>query len=89
MSTCIQPIDMKGLIICPMCSYNLFNTSFDEQRLAGQSNVCVCLSAFQGALCAAIRGKQEAHHCGGRKTPAVGDWWKGGWRDSSGWWVKC
>lgn len=39
--------------------------------------MCVGLSAFQGALRAAIRGEQEAHHCGGRKTPAVGDWWKG------------
>lgn len=54
--------------------------------------VCVCvfvrvrmrLSALQGGLWAAIRGEQEAHHCKGRKTPAVGNWWKGGRRDSNG-----
>ena len=79
---CIQPITLKELIISPMCSYVLFNTSsaaFDEKGACGTAkcvcirvHVCVCLSAFQGALRAAIRGEQEAHHCGRKENPSSG-----------------
>ncbi len=36
---------------------------------------CMCVSAclrFQGALWAAIRGKQEAHHCRRKENPSSG-----------------
>lgn len=35
--------------------------------------MCVSLSVFQGALRAAIRGKQEAHHCRRKENPSSGE----------------
>lgn len=49
MTTCIEPINTKGLIICPVCSCGHFNTSsaaFDERRHVGQAEcMCVCVCA--------------------------------------------
>ena len=75
MATRIQTISVKELIICPMPSYGLFitlSTAFDEQRHVRQPSVCMCVSAFQGALWAAIRGQQEAHHCRRKENPSSG-----------------
>lgn len=50
--------------------------------------MCVCTCLLHGVLCRAIRGEQETSLRRKENTRCGGDWWKGCWRDSRGWWLK-
>lgn len=91
---------MKGLIVSPMCSCGLFITStlaFDEQRHVGQlcvcARLCMCVCApvcISGSVVSSDKRRTGSTSLREEGKPRPwGDWWKGGWGESSERRVTC